>query len=62
MNVIGYSVSNFVVFSRIEVLWGDGSVNVYEVFSILFWCCVWLRDDDVNVLIVMKDCGFYVSG
>ena len=32
MNVIRCGVSNFVIFSRTEVLRGDGSVNVFEVF------------------------------
>ena len=38
MNVIGCGVSNFVVFSRTEVLSGDGSVNVFEVFSTFLRC------------------------
>ena len=35
MNVIGCGVSNFIVFSRIEVLRGDGSVKCSK-FSLHF--------------------------
>ena len=37
-------------------------MNVFEVFTTFLRCYVWLLDDDVSVLIVMKDCGFHVSG
>ena len=38
---IGCGVSNFVAFSRTEVLSGNSSVNVFEVFSTFLRCCVW---------------------
>ena len=41
-------------------------MNVFGVFSTFLRCYVCFRDDDVgndvSVLIVMKDCGFHISG
>ena len=36
-------------------------MNLFEVFS-TFLRCYWFSDDDVSVLIAIKDCDIHISG